>query len=861
MAERVVNSAPIHVLVVGDDAFQRLALIDILSLCNYQVTPCENGRIALEELTKEGTEQRFDLVLLDVMMPEMDGLELLDVMQKNDQLKEMPVIMMSSNEEMTLVSKCLANGAKDYLIKPIRVQVVRSLSQYADGKSTHHGSGQANSLDQYERLKTIGRGASGAVQLVRRTSDGKLFALKQICMEYLADSEKKLAQNEVMLLKVLVGPTIIRYYDSFMEGETINIVMEYAEGGNLSEKIKQAKMEGRHFDDDTILSWFSQIVLGVMLMHSKNILHRDIKTQNIFLTKDNYVKLGDFGIAKSLSENTLFAKTACGTPYFMSPEVCRGQQYNQKSDVWALGCTLYEMVMLKRPFDHETLSGVFERICDGAFDPLPEGISDDIRLLLTATLHKDPLRRPSVWEIARLPSVKERIQRFVEETGVAAEVMPVLHLEPKIEPPSALTQDAPALTEQQTEAGSTQPEPASVESPKLPQLPPLADGEDADQLNDRLAFDMASLSDAAGLEALAKVARTEVEITDRRSGWFSKHVKSFRGCDLANWITNKLGVDREKAVSMAADMLDQQLIHHVEDKEDFRDSSTSLYRFQEDKPDIALNMTRIWSDQVRKASLVGAELVHVLNSLLPKCLSLDDLGNPQLDLDAVHRQPDYQRFVTATGELQRVEIITLSRHEKMAFFLNVYQAMLLHQLVEARHHQSTTKSWLSWSNWFAQGYKYNIAGHDFTLRDLKHGVLRGNRKPFKSFRKPFGNNDPRKHMAITTRDPRVHVALPDPPSVPAALVEYHARELDDTLDQVAQRFCHSCIYVNVEDMEIVVPTLFEAYREDFGNSDSEVLSWVLQYIDLPVAMDGTVYTKEDLVKLLAEGNLLLRYDG
>ncbi len=116
----------IHVLVAEDDSFQRLALMDILQLCEYEVAAVENGRLARDELLKDN--QHFDIVLLDLMMPEMDGLELLKLMKSQEKLRDIPVIMMSAEGEQDYVTTCLQNGAKDYLVKPLRIQMVRGIS-------------------------------------------------------------------------------------------------------------------------------------------------------------------------------------------------------------------------------------------------------------------------------------------------------------------------------------------------------------------------------------------------------------------------------------------------------------------------------------------------------------------------------------------------------------------------------------------------------------------------------------------------------------------------------------------------------------------------------------------------------------
>lgn len=120
MSERTYN-----VLIAEDETFQRLALLDILSMCEYEAVAVENGKQALEELKNETND--FDLVLLDLYMPVMDGFELLSIMQDDDRLKEIPVVIMSSENQGDLIANCLRMGAKDFIVKPVRVQQCRGL--------------------------------------------------------------------------------------------------------------------------------------------------------------------------------------------------------------------------------------------------------------------------------------------------------------------------------------------------------------------------------------------------------------------------------------------------------------------------------------------------------------------------------------------------------------------------------------------------------------------------------------------------------------------------------------------------------------------------------------------------------------
>ncbi|XP_048338242.1 serine/threonine-protein kinase Nek4-like [Sphaerodactylus townsendi] len=151
-------------------------------------------------------------------------------------------------------------------------------------------------------------------------------------------------------------------------------------------------------------------------LHEKHILHRDLKTQNVFLTRSNIIKVGDLGIARVLENQYDMASTLIGTPYYMSPELFSNKPYNYKSDVWALGCCVYEMATLKHAFNAKDMNSLVYRIIEGKLPPMPKDYSTQLKELIRTMLSKKPEERPSVRSILRQPYIKHQIALFLEVT-------------------------------------------------------------------------------------------------------------------------------------------------------------------------------------------------------------------------------------------------------------------------------------------------------------------------------------------------------------------------------------------------------------------------------------------------------------
>ncbi|EDO46185.1 predicted protein [Nematostella vectensis] len=270
-------------------------------------------------------------------------------------------------------------------------------------------------MQNYEKVRIVGRGAYGTVYLCRRLVDNFLVIIKQIPVEEMTKEERQSALNEVKVLSMFQHPNIIRYYDSFVQEKALMIVMEYAQGGTIYDYLQQRG--GKLMDEDEILRLFVQILLALRHVHKGQILHRDLKTQNILLNKKRkVVKIGDFGISKILSSKSK-ANTVIGSPCYISPELCEGKPYNQKSDVWSLGCVLYELTTLKRAFEASNLPALVLKIMRGYFSPIPERYSEELRKLILDMLVLDPTKRPGIKEIMAQPVIVNALFDLPTDVG------------------------------------------------------------------------------------------------------------------------------------------------------------------------------------------------------------------------------------------------------------------------------------------------------------------------------------------------------------------------------------------------------------------------------------------------------------
>lgn len=253
--------------------------------------------------------------------------------------------------------------------------------------------------NRYHAERKLGKGSFGTVWLVTdkkcKIQDETQFVcnslqktpfssyhyrkvLKEISCPDMESDETFDVDREATLLRNLNHPGIVRFHDSFLDNDCYCIVTEFCEGGDLDQKIKEFRKEERMFPEPIIVEYLIQLLLAVQYMHGRGVMHRDLKARNIFIKKGK-LKIGDFGISRILMGTSDMASTFTGTPYYMSPEVLKHEGYNAKSDVWSVGCILYELVHLKHAFDGESMMGVMYKIVEGDIPEWSSKYSNDLK--------------------------------------------------------------------------------------------------------------------------------------------------------------------------------------------------------------------------------------------------------------------------------------------------------------------------------------------------------------------------------------------------------------------------------------------------------------------------------------------------
>lgn len=265
------------------------------------------------------------------------------------------------------------------------------------------------SITDYTLVKEIGRGSFGVVYKAVSLRDGKTYCVKKINVTHMSPKRQREALQEANLLKNLNHPNIIKYVANYMEGDCLCIVMEHAEGGDLQRLVKSHRDSRRHFPEAEVWRFARELSQALCSLHSRKIIHRDVKCPNVLLGNHNRVKLGDLGASKII-EAAEMQSTRVGTPLYLAPELVRQFPYDFKVDIWGMGCVMYQICCLEAPFAGDNLLSLGQNIVHSKPKALPSVYSTKLSQFVFKLLEKRPAERPSISQVMAMIPGGQRIR-------------------------------------------------------------------------------------------------------------------------------------------------------------------------------------------------------------------------------------------------------------------------------------------------------------------------------------------------------------------------------------------------------------------------------------------------------------------
>ena len=265
------------------------------------------------------------------------------------------------------------------------------------------------SLNDFEIIKQLDNEGNTSIIKVKRKKDGIFYLLKNLNFQSLNKIQKEKIHNEIKILSSLNHPNIIQFKEAFYDKQTktLNIITESANDGNLRNKINFIINKGFHMEECTIWEVLTQILHGLNYLHKKQIILRNLKSSNIYLTKLRLIKITDFYDCYQLNHPNNFSKNIFNVSLYSAPELLNEKKNNYKVDIWSLGCIIYEMACLSLPFNGENNQQLYNNIINDKKIPIPNFYSKNLQYIINSMLTADPSKRPSSEVLLNYPNVRE----------------------------------------------------------------------------------------------------------------------------------------------------------------------------------------------------------------------------------------------------------------------------------------------------------------------------------------------------------------------------------------------------------------------------------------------------------------------
>ncbi|MDF1662290.1 MAG: protein kinase [Planctomycetota bacterium] len=425
------------IALVDSDADARNEVAETLRNNGYEVFEFADGQSFFKDM--KNAEKEPDILITSLEIGQFDGIALTRKIREKLDKEDLPILLGGLRDDESIIFKGVDAGASDYLVKPFRMPqllakihmllrekfrrqqeatVTKELEETVTVAPPAPDSREKIAIPRrnfarYQLLGELGRGGMGVVHRARNRETGELVALK--VLHRTINDEKFLGRfvREIRILKELENPYVVKVVDSGNEGNSHYLAMELIEG----ESTKQRLENSGPLPLNTLLKIGLGVCSALEILFENGLVHRDIKPANILITEEDQVKLVDFGLAKHHNDRALtHTGEALGTPYYLSPEAVRGGEADIRSDLYALGVTLFELATARKAFRGSSAFEVFHNIFYGdtpCLNDERDDLPEEFNQLLQELMQREIKERPST------PSqVKKALEKLQKESEV-----------------------------------------------------------------------------------------------------------------------------------------------------------------------------------------------------------------------------------------------------------------------------------------------------------------------------------------------------------------------------------------------------------------------------------------------------------
>ena len=268
------------------------------------------------------------------------------------------------------------------------------------------------SLNEFEIMNFLRNGEKCLLLKVKRKVDNIYYLLKHFNFQILNEKEKENAFNESKILSILKHPNIIELKKAFFNElkNSFNLIMDFPSNDSLKDKIQYSIQNKRYLEENTIWEVFTQILIGLNYLHKKGIIHRNLQSKNIFISKHKLIKITDFNCCYIHNKNMALYQPLITISSYTAPELLNKQKFSYKCDIWSVGCIIYEMAALTLPF--KSINKIHRNNINIDFESFPTFYSSNLKSIISDMLALDSSKRPSTHTLLNFSNVKETAKKL-----------------------------------------------------------------------------------------------------------------------------------------------------------------------------------------------------------------------------------------------------------------------------------------------------------------------------------------------------------------------------------------------------------------------------------------------------------------